>query len=214
MSQVAIIGRNTSSALKVPDDRIGVSGKHVKITVTDSGTWQLEDLQSTNGTFVRNDNYEFEQVYSRQIHESDIIRLGNDGANSFIFTARRALYPDDTYAYEFRQLQHLLRQSREDEAKKEKWANIAGWIISGGAFAVWGLTEFVGWILHKDSDPSKRMIIMMGVPPLLKILLGNFTKGTQKVKKIREKFMLCPKCGKRISEFDIEHGQCPKCKAK
>ncbi len=55
---------------------------------------------------------------------------------------------------------------------------------------------------------------MMGVPPLLKIMLGNFTKGTKTVKKTREKFMLCPKCGKRISEFDVEQGQCSKCKAK
>lgn len=209
-----IIGRSSSSPLKIPEDRVAVSGKHVKITVSDGGEWKLEDLESSNGTFVRNENYEFERVFTRQLQESDIIRLGNDGANSFVFTARRALYPDDNYSYEFKQLQRLLKQSREDEAQKEKWGNIAGWIISGGAFAVWGLTEIIEWILHKDSDPNKRMIIMMGVPPLLKIMLGNFTKGTQRVKKTREKFMLCPKCGKRISEFDIEQGQCPKCKAK
>lgn len=214
MATEVIIGRSTTSALKVPEDRVAVSGKHVKITVSDDGVWQLEDLQSANGTYVRNDKYEFEKVYSRKISESDIISLGNDGANSFVFTARRALYPDDNYAYEFRQLQRLLKQSREEEAKKEKWGNIAGWIISGGAFAVWGLSEIVEWMLHRDSDPNKRMIIMMGVPPLLKILLGNFTKGTQKVKKNREKFMICPKCGKRIAEFDVEQGQCPKCKAK
>lgn len=214
MPKELVIGRSSASPLKVPDDRIAVSGKHVKITLLDNGEMKLEDLQSSNGTYVRNDNFEFERVYACQIHESDIIRLGNDGANSFVFTARRALYPDDTYAYEFRHLQRLLKKSREEEAKKEKWANIAGWIISGGAFAVWGLTEIVEWILHKDSDPNKRMIIMMGVPPILKILLGNFTKGTKLVKKTREKFMLCPKCGKRISEFDIEQGQCSKCKAK
>lgn len=214
MSEELIIGRNPASPLKVPEDRVAVSGKHVKITVSDNGDWRLEDLQSSNGTFIRNDNFEFERVYSCRIKESDIIRLGNDGANSFVFTARRALHPDDNYLYEFKHLQHLLKQSREEEARKEKRANIAGWIISGGAFAVWGLSELVGWILHLDPDPNKRMIIMMGLPPVLKILLGNFAKGTREVKKTREKFMLCPKCGKRISEFDIEQGQCPKCKAK
>ena len=214
MSTEVIIGRSSSSPLKIPEDKVAVSGKHIKITVSEHGDWKLEDLQSSNGTFIRNENFEFEKVYTRQIHESDIIRLGNDGANSFVFCARRALYPNDTYAYEFKQLQRLLKQSREDEAEKEKKANWAGWIISVGAFAVWGLTEIIGKILNIDSDPNKRMIIMMGVPPLLKIMLGNFTKGTKMVKKTRDKFMLCPKCGKRISEFDVEQGQCSKCKAK
>lgn len=209
-----IIGRSSASPLKVPEDRVAVSGKHIKITVSDNGDWKLEDLQSSNGTFVRNENFEFERVYSRQIHESDIIRLGNDGANSFVFCARRAMYPNDNYAYEFKQLQRLLKQSRKEEAEKEKKANWASWVISIGAFVVWGITEIVEKFLKIDSDPNKRMIIMMGVPPLLKIMLGNFTKGTKTVKKTREKFMLCPKCGKRISEFDVEQGQCSKCKAK
>lgn len=209
-----IIGRSSISPINVPDDRVAVSGKHAKITVSDNGDWEIEDLDSVNGTFVRNDNFEFEKVYTRKIHESDIIRLGNDGANSFIFCAHRALHPNDNYAYEFRLLQHLLKQSREDEAKKEKKANWASWVISIGAFAVWGLTEIIDKILNIDPDPNKRMIIMMGVPPLLKIMLGGFTKGAKSVKKTREKFMLCPKCGKRISEFDVEQGQCSKCKAK
>ncbi len=209
-----IIGRHPASPVKVPEDRVGVSGNHVKITVSDNGDWKLEDLQSVNGTFVRNDNFEFERVYTRHIKESDIIRLGNDGANSFIFCARRAMHPADTYAYEFKHLQRLLRQSREEEAEKEKKANWAGWIISIGAFAVWGITEIVGNFLNIASDPNKRMIIMMGVPPILKILLGNVTKGTKAVKKRREKFMVCPKCAKRITEFDVEQGQCSKCKAK
>ncbi len=64
-----IIGRSSASPLKVPEDRVAVSGKHIKITVSDNGDWKLEDLQSSNGTFVRNENFEFERVYSRRIQE-------------------------------------------------------------------------------------------------------------------------------------------------
>lgn len=209
-----IVGRSSVSPLKIPDDKVAVSGRHVRITISDNGDWKLEDMQSPNGTFVRNDNFEYERVYNRQIKESDIIRLGNDGANSFVFTARRALYPDDTYSYEFKQLQRLLRRSREEEARKERRANIAGWLTSFGAMAAFGITELITLVTGKPSNPNMRLVFMMFLVPILKGVLGNLTKGTRKVKKIREKFMLCPKCGRRIPEFDVEQGQCSKCKAK
>ena len=214
MPTEVIIGRSSVSPLKVPDDKVAVSGKHVRITISDNGDWKIEDMQSSNGTFVRNDNFEYERVYNRQIRESDIIRLGNDGANSFVFTARRALHPNDNYAYEFKQLQRLLRRSYEDEEKKKKRANITGWITSFGAMGAFAVTELISFVSGKPSNPNMRMVLMMFIGPILKTLLGNYTKGTRNVKTKREKFLLCPKCGRRISEFDVEQGQCSKCKAK
>lgn len=214
MPTEVIIGRSQVSPLKIPDDKLGVSGKHVKLTVNDNGDLKLEDLGSANGTFLRNEDGDFERIYTKEILESDVIRLGNDGANSYVFTARRAFHPDDSYYYEFKQLQKFLKLSKEEELKKERWANAASWIISAGAFIVWAIIELVSWIFGFSTDPNKRMFIMMGVPPVLKILLGNFSKGKKKVRQKREKFLLCPKCGRRISEFDVEHGQCSKCKAK
>ena len=51
-----IIGRNENGTMvEVPQHCSSVSGRHVKITVDDHGCWALEDLDSTNGTFVRDD---------------------------------------------------------------------------------------------------------------------------------------------------------------
>ena len=33
----------------------GVSHQHARVTIGDNGVWTLEDLNSTNGTFVRDE---------------------------------------------------------------------------------------------------------------------------------------------------------------
>lgn len=113
MAQELIVGRSQSSSIKIPAAKDAVSGQHVRITINDNGIWKLEDLKSSNGTYVRDENGEFHRVYNKQIHESDIIRLGNGGANSFIFTARRILALDDSYAYEFKMLRKELQKNKK-----------------------------------------------------------------------------------------------------
>lgn len=128
MAQELIVGRSQSSSIKIPAAKDAVSGQHVRITINDNGIWKLEDLKSSNGTYVRDENGEFHRVYNKQIQESDIIRLGNGGANSFIFTARRILALDDSYAYEFKMLRKELQKQKELEEALAKRANINGWI--------------------------------------------------------------------------------------
>jgi hypothetical protein len=45
-----LIGRSPECALVLDDDY--VSGRHARIFQADDGTWQVEDLRSTNGTFL------------------------------------------------------------------------------------------------------------------------------------------------------------------
>ncbi|HSO65846.1 MAG TPA: FHA domain-containing protein [Ornithinibacter sp.] len=45
-----LIGRSPECALVLDDDY--VSGRHARIFQGDDGTWQVEDLRSTNGTFL------------------------------------------------------------------------------------------------------------------------------------------------------------------
>ena len=94
-----IIGRSASSAVKVPLDKNGVSGTHAKISIGDNGVWMLCDLDSTNGTYVSDDLGVFHRIYSKEISEDDIIRLGSGGASSFVFTAHRVLDDADDYSY-------------------------------------------------------------------------------------------------------------------
>lgn len=216
MQQELIIGRSRNSALKVPDDRVTVSSKHVRLTVGEEGSLKIEDLDSPNGTYIRNEEGGYERVYSKNIKDTDVIRLGNGGANSYSFTARRALHPHESYAFEFRQLRKHLEKSKEEEQKKEKIANITGWIISSGAIVAFFLTWIISKIIGVPIQPESRMFVMMGFPVIFKLLLSSFTKAPARIKKKRKNFMFCPnpECWRPISEYDIEQGQCPKCKAK
>lgn len=214
MTTEIIIGRSAVSPLKVPDDRVGVSGKHAKITVTDDGAWKLEDLDTPNGTFIRNEQGDFDRVYSKDISETDVIRLGNDGANSFTFTARRALHPDDPYRFEFNHLKKILANLKEEEAKKEHRIEINGWITKLSGAGVMVLCAILSSIKGIDIDPNVRIGLVAIAPILVGLIFNGDKKSLKVLKKRREKFMVCPKCGRRITEFDLEQGQCSKCKAK
>ena len=41
----------------------GVSHQHARVTIDDNGVWTLEDLNSTNGTFVRDENGDMRRVF-------------------------------------------------------------------------------------------------------------------------------------------------------
>ena len=110
MAQEYLLGRSHSETVKIPSTKVSVSGTHAKITVSDDGTWELEDLNSPNGVFIRDENGDFQKVFKKQINESSIIRLGKGGADSFVFTAHRILCSDDSYSYEFHQLRKQLKK--------------------------------------------------------------------------------------------------------
>lgn len=209
------IGRCATSPIKVPADREGVSSRHVKITIS-NGVWTLEDLDSANGTYIRDDDGNFHRVYNKKIQESDIIRLGNGGANSIIFTAKRITDPAASYTYEFKQLRKQLKRQKELEAKKEKKISMGGWIASATGAIAYGLTWIVGWAFDIEIEPGIRYGLMAGAPLLVKSLFSGNTRELREVRQKREKVLVCPNpvCSKPISEYDIGQGQCSRCKAK
>lgn len=214
MAKELIIGRHALSPIKIQADKIGVSSRHVKITISDNGMWNLEDLKSANGTYIRDDEGSFHRVYNKQIHEYDIIRLGNGGVNSFVFTARRAIAPEESFAYEFKQLRKLLKKQRAEEAAREKKLELNGWLASGTGAFVYLLTWLVGCLFNMTIAPTVRFGLMALAPIIVKACLSGDSKALKALRKKREKILVCPNCGRPIADFDIEQGQCSRCKAK
>jgi hypothetical protein len=209
-----IIGRCAASQIKIPADSEAVSSQHAKITIDDNGCWMLSDLHSTNGTFTRDDNGEFQRVFTKQILESDVIRLGNGGANSFIFMAHRVIAPDDTYLYEFKQLRLLLRRQRERESKQEHKIELNGWISKTSGLVIVFLCWLIGMVNGINVDPNFRYLLIAFAPIIVGLIFNGDRKRLIALRKKREHILICPRCGRPISEFDIEQGQCSRCKAK
>ncbi|MGE0871979.1 MAG: diguanylate cyclase [Kofleriaceae bacterium] len=65
-----IVGRDAEAALVV--SRSSVSRQHARLYRDDRGSWWVEDLMSTNGTFV-NEN----RIKTQQLSDSDQVRFGD-----------------------------------------------------------------------------------------------------------------------------------------
>ena len=66
----------------------GVSREHARLTIDDDGQWVLNDLDSSNGTYIRNENGDWERISKKKITPSTFICLGPDNANGCKFFAR------------------------------------------------------------------------------------------------------------------------------
>jgi two-component system cell cycle response regulator len=65
-----IVGRDAEAGFVV--SRSSVSRQHARLFVDDSGEWWVEDLNSTNGTFVNE-----ARIRSQQLADSDQVRFGD-----------------------------------------------------------------------------------------------------------------------------------------
>jgi diguanylate cyclase (GGDEF)-like protein len=65
-----IVGRDNEAGLVV--SRSSVSRQHARLFVDDGANWWVEDLKSTNGTFVNET-----RITAQQLHDADQIRFGD-----------------------------------------------------------------------------------------------------------------------------------------
>ena len=87
-----IIGKVGTQKFAINGER--VSRQHAKITVTDSGLWILEDLNSTNGTYIIDENDELIQIKRVSITEFTRIILADQTSMGFMFYAYNNLEKD------------------------------------------------------------------------------------------------------------------------
>ncbi len=208
-----IIGRNGNQPFKI--EAKGVSSEHARITIDDYGQWTLEDLRGTsgNGTYIRDEAGNFTQIVKAHITENTIIRLASlseVGRHSFTFMAHHVLVtnPDD-YSYELNYVYNLREKLREQETTVEESilkyrsysiiAPIAGFIIS--------------CIPPFNSSMMMVRIAMVAPPVLVSMLSFKLQTKPKELRKIRVATIVCPKCGRPMSDFDVDNRQCSLCKA-
>ena len=69
LTPVTIMGRSPDTDIALNDTFL--SGEHARLELR-SGTWMLEDMNSTNGTYLNG----FEVRTATEVHDGDIIRVG------------------------------------------------------------------------------------------------------------------------------------------
>lgn len=207
MKKEIIIGREGNQNFKIVND--GVSSEHARLIVEDNGTMVLEDLGSRNGTYIRNASGDFDRISRIQVQEDDIIRLGSGGMHSISFWVHHLLVEDPTdYSYEFRHLIQLYNnefKTKQDALWKKN--DMRDWCAIGAPIAGLALS-----FLFNDNPLMIRMSIT--IPTLfVGLFFAGFMKKMRLLGQYRQRFIVCPHCGRPISDYDLEQQQCSFCKS-
>lgn len=208
-----IIGRKGEQPFDITAD--GVSSEHARLEIGSDGVWTLEDLDSTNGTFIRNENFVFERIVKRRIDKDTIIRLGDETINGMTFTALQLVKEDpNDYSYEFKMLRKEWNDLCNEKAKLEKRMMYLSWLPMLLSVLCL-LATMSSYFKHKEpSDQMLMMRLLMLLPSFFSPIINN--QGKKMAKRLSSKTVntiVCPKCRRILTEQEVIKAQCAVCKA-
>lgn len=217
MAKIFKIGRKGNQNFSL-ENKEKVNDLHARITIDDNGIWTLEDLGSVNGTFIVNDMGELVEVKRKRIDEFTHIILADTSLTGASFYAHHLLETDkDAYHVEFL---HIVREySRLSKEKEEMTEKLKQRRMMLSLVPV--LTSSILGVLTRvvfRNNPNIVYIIigmMSAVTASLNVLItwyNNKDKSLEQFKSRIQYVMMCPHCGRMLTEFDIKNQQCPVCK--
>lgn len=200
MAQTINLGRNGDQPFSITAD--GVSSQHARITI-DGEQWQLEDLNSTNGTYIREESGRVRRITKLDITPMTFIYLGPMNANGCCFYAHQVINPGDFHK-DFRYIYNKYNEM-EDNIKKEERLN---WYIRLGTMLV---TLVLIFMVHN----IQMMRLAAMISPLVSLLWVP-NRRMQKLRKKYTRFFDCPnpKCTNNLAPSSIERMRCPECRNK
>lgn len=224
MVREIIIGKEGNQPFQITDAR--VSRKHAKITIDENGDMVLEDLQSTNGTFVLLKNGNYKRITQQKLTKGMTVRFGpelefkvSDLINRYLSKEGHAPAAAE---YDITPLKYLEENYNREKVIVEQKLSSNG-MFRMAVFSLGGIMATItGFVL---TDPRYRI-----VAPLVTLLvagLGFLILIRQSNKLIRRRNMcdsnfkrnfVCPHChmsfvGKMYANIRLV-GKCPNCKSK
>lgn len=208
-----VVGRSGDQWFKIDNNLHNtVHNRHAKITVRDDGTWWIEDLKGagSNGTFVKEPGEEtWRPVMSERISPTTLVRLSS--FHSYIFMAHRVIQEPEDYSYELKVMLKLWKKYNDETAAveahiaKRKKLNTA--LTVGGLGVVVGTSVWGGIVGGLAGAGGIGSILMYS-----RMLLAPDSKKINELKLARQKHVVCPKCGRTMSDNDVNNLFCSICK--
>ncbi len=224
-------------------DQPAVSGHHALITMIGPEQFSIEDLGSTNGTFVNGN-----KIKSANVSLHDKVKLGNvEISLAKVFSLEKAITgnaskntanPDPTninptikqkipndFRHEFASLRQVFHQytlKRQEIVKKYNMKMVTTRIVIS---VLLGLASYV--VISNVSDPEspiKYIVspLVMGLTMGVSMMAGNNPKKEEELKALKIELFrnyVCPnpKCKMQLGEKEWElwalNHTCPKCNA-
>lgn len=198
-----IVGKKGDQKITITDST--VSRKHCKLTEQSDGTFVLEDLESTNGTYVNG-----QRIIKTVVSRSDTITLGKLDVTVDSLVGLKPK-PEKDYTQEFKKLKSVydnyhneLLRLEKAERKKNFYRSLPPTIST----IVFALT------LLMDGNAAFVIRAIMGVISVGFIIWATVTayRSNQKTPEERQKLLkqfqidyVCPKCKRYLGDIAYEN---------
>ena len=207
------LGKATDN--EVVADHPHVSRHHARLTRDQEGRLLLEDLGSTNGTFVND-----AQVLRKYVVPTDRVRLGD--ASEWLVS--EILKYNNDYSAEFELLKRFYDDYVDAKVKIQSANQFKTRLLQSLPFAIPGIVGVIVGFLGKGSMTWFSVSLLITVcAPMIGIYLGakQSARTPAQLQALANQFKIdyvCPKCGTFLGEVPWEslrnRKQCPACKAK
>ncbi len=209
------IGKENDNDYIVNDPH--VSRHHALLIREKDGLLYLEDLHSTNGTFVNGS-----QVRKKRISLTDDIKLGN----AYTLNIPEVLKSNNDYSEEFAALKEVYNKYITEKVRIQSSNQFKTRLFQALPFALPGVIGVIIGFLGKGSPLFLGISLFVAVcAPTIGIYLGakQASKIPQQLQDLSNQFKIdyvCPKCGTFLGEIPWEslanRKHCPiiSCKAK
>lgn len=194
-----------------------VSRYHARLLRNNNNHWILEDLESTNGTYVNGI-----QILKKHVAPGDLILFGKE----YSCKLNELLNSHNDYSEEFAALKEVYERYIQTKIRIQSSNQFKTRLFQSLPFAMPGIVGVIIGFLGKGSPEWFGVSLFITVcAPTIGIYLGakQSAKIPQQLQEITNQFKIdyvCPKCGTFLGEIPWEslknRKQCPvgSCKAK
>ena len=208
MTQSFIIGTQGNQPFKIKSDY--VSREHARIDIDDNGLWTITDLNSTNGTFLRNeDTGEMTRICQMVITPLSFICLGPNNTKGCTFYACHLLTPDK---YD-KELAYMNQKEDEYEERLRRIDNInkvVNVLVVALPIAIFIILMLL-WGMNSETMVI-RMVALSLIPSAMKLFFKSST-AKKKLAQRYDNFRLCPNptCAHKLKSEEIRAYDCAHC---
>ena len=161
------IGKANDNDFVVNDPH--VSRHHAKLVREEGGCWLLEDLGSTNGTFVNGS-----QIVKKHVTPSDTIKLGDN----YVLNMSEALKSSNDYSEEFAALKQVYDNYIQAKVKIQSSNQFKTRLFQSLPFAIPGVVGVViGFFGERKSGIVRAKFVYYGLRSDSRYLPGCETVG-------------------------------------
>lgn len=206
------LGRNGDQPFTIAPAKLTVSNVHAYLDWTpETGEIWLEDNNSTNGTFIRNEEGEFVPIVRERITPDTFICLGADTALGCSFFAHQAI--DEVSEVYYNDFMYIYKKGKEYDARLEKLETMTKWIRISLQITVPILAMFLLTTFFPKIAAEYRIVASMATPVVLQLI--DFPGKRKRIKEERNRWRRCPnpQCCHTLSDEEVHSLHCRACRA-